>query len=283
MKTYKILAIFFIVAMAFAACDREDEPYLVYQGSTGGGGDTTLKIRKVLIEKYTGHRCVNCPQGDIIANTIHSLYGEQIIIMAIHAGFDSEPSIPPYEADFRTVTGNELNSYFQVPFYPTGMVNRTEYDGERVMYINKWESATADLINLPQEANITFNSNYDASTRKVSIDGEVEFLVDLQGKYNICVFILENGVISPQKNNDAAIGPSPDWLDYVHNHMLRTPDQYGTWGFEITDIGGTTGDNFDFTSEATIAAGWDDSKIEIVAFLINRDTDVVVQAEAKDM
>ena len=283
MKAYKILTFFFILAFAFASCDREDEPYLVYQGSTGGGGDTTLKIRKVLIEKYTGHRCVNCPQGDIIANTIHSLYGEQIVIMAIHAGFDAEPGDIPYDVDFRTVTGNELNSYFQVPFYPTGMINRTEYDGDRVMYINKWESATADLINLAPEAHIKFTSSYDAGTRKVSIDGQVEFLADLQGKYNICVFILENGVISPQKNNDPDIGPSPDWLDYVHNHMLRTPDQFGTWGFEVTATGGTSGDTYDFSSNATLAADWDDANIEIVAFLINRDTDEVIQAEAKDM
>ncbi|MFC2107261.1 Omp28-related outer membrane protein [Bacteroidota bacterium] len=282
MKTYKLLAIFFIVALAFAACDREDEPYLEYQGSINPD-DTTVMIRKILIEKFTGHRCVNCPQGNIIANNIHNLYGSQIVIVAIHAGFDSEPAGIPFDADFRTTAGNELDSYFQVPFYPTGMVNRTEYSGETVMFINKWESATNELINLPPEANIKFTSVYDAGTRKVNIEGQVEFLADLQGKYNLCVFILENGIISPQKNNDPNIGPSPDWIDYVHNHMLRTTDQHGTWGVEITAIGGSNGDTFDFSSNASLAADWDEANIEIVAFLINRDTEVVVQAEAKDM
>lgn len=282
MKTIKILSILFIVALAFVACDRESEPYLVYQGSTSPD-DTTVKVRKILIEKFTGHRCVNCPQGDIIARNLKNLYGSQIVIMAIHAGFDAEPGAPPYESDFRTVSGDELNSYFQVPFYPTGMVNRTEYDGDRVMFINKWEGATNDLINLPPAANITFSSTFDAGTRKVNIQGEVEFLTDQQGRFNICVYILENKVISPQKNNDPNLGPSPDWINFEHNHMLRTTDQNGTWGLEVTATGASSGDTFGFQSNATLAADWDEANIEIVAFLINRDTDEVIQAEARDM
>ncbi len=282
MKAYKIIALLFIVALAFASCDKEKEPYVVYQGKFNPPGDSDT-IRKILIEKFTGHRCVNCPQGDIIAENIKILYGAQIVTMAIHAGFDAEPGPAPYEADFRTVTGDELNSYFQVPFYPTGMINRKEFDGNKVMYINKWQEATDSVIILPQEASIKFSSDYNSTTRVVTVDGDVEFKAELQGKYNICVFILENGVIAPQKNNDANIGPSPDWIDYEHNHMLRTTDQHGTWGFEITNVGGSSGDTFDFSSEATLAAGWDDTKIEIVAFLINKDTDEVIQAEAKDM
>ena len=62
----------------------------------------------------------------------------------------------------------------------------------------------------------------------------IEFLDDVTGSFDLNVFIIENGIISPQKNDEASVGPTPDWMNYEHNHMLRA-SLTSTWGVDLVD------------------------------------------------
>ena len=70
------------VAMMFimSACSRVAE------------GDRLIYVppasaeRNVLIEDFTGQRCVNCPAATKKIEELHSQYGDRIIPVAIHSG-----------------------------------------------------------------------------------------------------------------------------------------------------------------------------------------------------
>lgn len=82
--------------------------------------------RSVLIEDFTGQRCVNCPNA---ADEIHSLqqeYGEDMIIaVGIHGGpMAVWPNPERGIVGLATETGDNYNTYWKVEQWPMGMVNR---------------------------------------------------------------------------------------------------------------------------------------------------------------
>ena len=70
-------------------CDEIDGPYGV---TNNGGIDTSDNIvRKVLVEDFTGHVCQACPNAHREAKRLHNLFGEQLVIIAIHADYWADP------------------------------------------------------------------------------------------------------------------------------------------------------------------------------------------------
>ena len=98
-----ILIFFFIF---FAQCDRIDPPYI----------ENNLQIaeRTVLIEKFTGHKCSNCPEASREIDFLKEIYGEQIISVAIHPGNLTEftETDNNYTYDFTTENGSIIAFYF---------------------------------------------------------------------------------------------------------------------------------------------------------------------------
>ena len=65
-----------LIILCIASCDKIEPPY-----SSGNTNpiDTTSVKRNILIEDFTGHTCPNCPAAAAELETIHSIYGNQII------------------------------------------------------------------------------------------------------------------------------------------------------------------------------------------------------------
>jgi hypothetical protein len=267
-----LLGIFLGLAL-FPSCDIIEEPYLVKIDSNDGP-DTVNKVRKILLEDFTGQQCPNCPKAAQEAQNIKAIYGEQLVIVSIHAGNYSEPAATGnFTADYRTPEGNELNSYFALQGYPMGMVNRAEYGGSLLLVKDSWQSAVDAQADLDIQAWITIDNSYNASTRKLDCSLETEFLADLSGTYNICVYLLESGIVSPQKTLTGTV------LDYTHNHMLRTTLN-GTWGEPVgTDGQAVTGSKVTNNYSYTLPAEWNADNCAIVAYIYNTETLEIVQAE----
>ncbi|MFA5783227.1 MAG: hypothetical protein WC868_13255, partial [Bacteroidales bacterium] len=90
------------------SCDKINPPY-IENTTNNNTGDT---VKKVLLEEFTGHQCPNCPQGAIIAQQLKAIYGEKLILISIHAGDFAEPGTGEFAYDFRSSTGNDINSFF---------------------------------------------------------------------------------------------------------------------------------------------------------------------------
>jgi hypothetical protein len=273
MKKIIILAAIAITwILLVPSCEIVEEPYLVPSGSTGPGPEDA--VRKVLLEDYTGHKCPNCPEAAELAHSLEQIYPGQVILLTVHAGFYSTPDgSGDFTADLRTAEGTEIHDFFGFYAYPSGLVNRSEYKSNKILFISDWEGAVEAQVNEPAQAEITLSNTYDAGNRNLTCEAETVFLDDITGTFFICVFIVESGIISPQKDEQGAI------LDYEHNHVLRA-SMNGTWGEPVGVDGSAIADNvleneYNFVLPAT----WNAENCAVVAFVYDEATREVVQAE----
>jgi hypothetical protein len=272
---YIFLPAFLLYAFFIQSCDKLEAPYAVVKKP---GGDTTMVQRKVLLEDYTGHKCVNCPEASEAAHVLENSYGGKLIVMAVHAGYLAEPSSSgDFTADYTTAAGDEWFSYFGFIGNPLGLVNRTAYKGKVVLGPDLWANAIDTLVNLPPQAGIKITNTYDPDEHEVIITTNTKFKEKLSGKYSITVCILEDSLISPQKNNNPEVGPTPTIFDYVFMDVLRISVN-GTWGEELTavvDTALTYKKEYTFTLDPT----WVPKNCSIVGFVSNEETREIIQAE----
>jgi len=262
--------------MFAGSCDKLDAPYAVIKK----GNDTTVEMqRQVLLEDYTGHKCVNCPEAALAARAMEESLNGQLIIIAVHAGFFAEPAATgDFTADYTTAAGDEWNTWFNIVANPNGLVNRTAYNGAVVIGPDLWANAVNEQLALPQEADIAIASNYNASTRLLEVTVGTQFLAQLEGTYNLTVCITEDSLISPQKNNNPDIGyPTPIIYDYVFMDVLRESVN-GTWGAELTTAVDTTA-AYEKVYTTTLNNAWTPKNCHVVAFVSKADTKTVIQAE----
>jgi thiol-disulfide isomerase/thioredoxin len=258
------------------SCDIVEEPYLVPTGGNGPGPGE--KVRKVLLEDFTGQKCPNCPEAAELAHNLKTIYGEQFVLLTVHAGFYSVPDATGnFTTDYRTTVGNDLNGYFPFLGYPSGMVNRSEYKGSVVLFKDDWEGAVAAQVDLPAAAEVVISHEYNTTSRKLTCTLESTFLESLSGTYNICVFVTESGIVSPQQTEQGVN------QNYEHNHVLRA-SMNGTWGDPVGTDGTATAnvkltDNF----EITLDNAWNAENCGIVAFIYNTESQEVVQAEEAEV
>jgi len=270
-----------LLASAFgfflASCNKIDAPYYTVKG---GGGDTTKITRKVLLEDYTGHKCPNCPEAAITAHTLEETYNGKVIVMAVHAGYFADSSATgDFTANYKTSAGDEWNSYFPIISYPSGLVNRKAFQGSVIIGNDLWAEAVDSIVNLPADAIIQITNTYNTSTRQLNMTVDSKFLNELLGKYNLTICILEDSIISPQKNSNPNIGPTPIIYDYVFMHMLRG-SLNGTWGDELTSLIDTSL-IYSKTYSTILNPIWIPKNCSVLAFISNTETKEIIQAEEK--
>lgn len=270
----------FAALVWMSSCDKLEAPYAVKKT---GGDTTTGMVRKVLLEDYTGHKCVNCPEAAMTAHAIEAANDGRLIIIAVHAGFFSTPAATgDFTADYRTPAGTEWNDDFGITGWPAGLINRSPYDGTTVLYdFGQWGNAIEAQLDLPQEANIVIDNDYNVSTRELTTTINTKFLDLLQGTYAVTVCITEDSLSSPQKNNNINVGPVPIIYDYIFMDMLRT-NLNGSWGEDLT-ASVDSSLTYSKSYSLTLDTAWTAKNCHIVAFVSNTETKEIIQAEKKSI
>lgn len=266
--------------LTFAACDKVEGPYK--KNNTGGGGTDTTLVQKVLVEDYTGHKCGNCPRASKALYDLKAIYGDRLIIMAVHAGTFATvfpPGAPYYTYDFRNPVGVELDTDFgiSVAGNPNGMVNRREVNGSLIVSSTQWADEVATVLSSadPVPASITIETTYNSTTRELQAQIDTKIFEDLAGTYRLSVYMLEDSIVNWQKDYDVTPNDVPD---YVHREVLRG-SMNGTYGDVIT--GTTAGSEGTYTFNATLGADWNENKMYVLAFLHNDATREIIQVEQK--
>ena len=86
-----------------------------------------LGDRKVLVEEFTGVRCVNCPAGASELDNLRGIYGDRLVVVSVHAG-EFSPPFSDSRFDFRTPEGEALEKRLGAPLgYPTAVINRKQF------------------------------------------------------------------------------------------------------------------------------------------------------------
>ncbi|MDH4471628.1 MAG: Omp28-related outer membrane protein [Fluviicola sp.] len=203
----------------------------------------TNTLRNVLIEDFTGHQCVNCPDAtanmeQLIATNPSRIYG-----VAIHAGATGLTSFQEVNADFPNHLycdeGLEIGTFFgSIPgsdFFgnPKFCVNRVIANDQ---FMSNAGSAiankTTNCLASGLKVNIQAASNYFASTRGLFLHTEVDQLdQSITSDLGIVVYVIEDSLIGrqtvqPEDDPDGGAGPNgtdPDGKHntYIHRDIMR--------------------------------------------------------------
>jgi len=208
--------------------------------------------RCVLLEDFTGQRCVNCPIATEVIENLQAEYGDSVFIaVGIHGGplgFKGNDKL----AGLATGVGDEYYNYWKLEYQPVGLVNRLGV----VDYV-EWLSAVREELTRP--APLTMRVEADIKGDKVDI------MVKMTGTDGtttgkLQIWLLEDGIKAMQLMPDGTVDS-----EYVHNHVLRTPVN-GTWGEDITLQEGKTET---VKRSQTLDPSWNPEQLSIAAFVYN--------------
>jgi hypothetical protein len=242
MKTTNLITSSILVLTAIfiiASCDKVDAPYVIPTPPKDTAAcpvpdflAVTAHFKRVLLEDYTGHTCVNCPRAALIAHDLKEQYKDSLVVIAVHAGFYAKPgSADPWTYDFRTTAGDEWNTLFKISSNPNGLVSRKGYpSNEQVISKDLWANTIRAAVKETPLIDLQLITEYDNSEDKLCIHTKTSFLQTISDRtLNISVVITEDSIVQAQKNSEPEVGATPQILDYVHMHVMRGAVN-GTWG-----------------------------------------------------
>jgi len=260
--------------LAFFALSCEEIPPRLNPGG-GINPNPTDQQRHVLIEEFTGVRCVNCPAGSAAIETLRSIYGDQLIAVSIHAGFFAPP-YPESTQDFRTTEGTNILSYLGEPLgYPTAVVNRKLFSGEPDLQTGQgqWPGFVAEEAALPPQVSIEIEKNYIPATRGLQVNIKLDALETIaENDLRLSVMITEDEV------TDTQLTPAGKTNNYAHRHVLRAMMS----AYDGLPLGESLelGDELSRSFNYALPLAWNAEKCHIIAFLHHSSADKsVIQAQ----
>ena len=283
-KHYSVLLLLSVLFI-FISCDKTEPPYMELPENPPP--DTTEcpvpdfpadthHVRTVLLEDYTGHTCVNCPEAASIAAGLKLTYGEKLVVIAVHSGYFAEPESGNYSLDLRCPAGEELHDHFSITNNPAGIFNRKEIGGTTIFEDpSAWNAQIAALTAVAPEIDMQLITELDETNRKLCCHVRTEFLQAGSKNLNLALYIIEDSIVGYQKNNKPAYGTVPDITNYTFMHVLRGTIN-GTWG-DALSTGSVAAGDFKISSyRTTLNAAWDARHCHVIAIISDSDTKEVL-------
>ena len=178
--------------------------------------------RNVLIEDFTGQRCIFCPDAAEVIEQQQKLYGaDKLIAVAFHAGPLAIKSGTGF-VGLRTDVGDVYYKYWAVPNVPKAIINRRG----GVLSKDTWAGRIYDEFAQTTTIGIDLKCQYETTTRQMEIETDLKTLsVDVKGKLQL--WLVEDSIVAPQMFPNNKVDK-----EYVHNHVFRAVIN-GEWGTEL--------------------------------------------------
>ena len=254
-----ISAIVMMAIYVLSSCDTvNEEDRLIYVKPAS-------VARNVLIEDFTGQRCVNCPNATDEIEHLQQFYGaDTVIAVGIHSGpFAKTSRGVPYS--LYTEEGDEYFNYWRVESQPKGVIDRkgtSEYP--------TWSSLVREELSFTAPVSLSATTEYTDETRELRVVVNSEG-IDGNTTGNLQVWLIENGIVDFQYMPDGSVN-----REYTHNHVFRRSVN-GTWGDPITL---NAGEQKSQQLTQAIDGDWNKDNLSIVAFIYN-DNGVLQAAKTK--
>lgn len=268
----KKIILFIALVLLAVSCDVVNEPYLQNEATVG-----TFKKKIVLLD-FTAINCVYCPNANKVSQALATLYGEEnVILLGSHASTLAIPK-KPEDVDLRSETSEELFSKFATPTtgLPIGMVNQKFRNGVRLMNFGMWDKEIIEESYLEPDLDMDMALVYDEAESTVSITVNCDYLNKGSSDDNLCIYITEDSIVAPQKNNNEVIH------DYVHNHVLRG-SVTGSFGEQLKSGGAIAGEKLTKKYTYKIPAAFRHNKLRFIAFVQDVKTFSIKQATAEHL
>lgn len=243
---------------------------------------------KILLEEFTGFRCVNCPPAAVTAANLHDEYPGRVVLSAIHCTEFFAAPIPPngdpageYQIDLRTPEGEELHDYYNMNGgLPDGMINRlgTSAPPSTIPY-QQWADRVAELItqNNPDVFIQVSDLAVNADSTKLLVEVVIKPLNLIpQEEYYINAMLLESGIIAGQKST------SGDIHNYNHKHVFRRASNgaFGTFAYH-GDLNLDANTALIFRLPISLEPEWVLENCDVIVAVTKESTREVIQVDEK--
>jgi hypothetical protein len=299
----------------FASCDKVENAYYpdpqeCYDDLYPDGDSThyannamptftenTNTDRNVLIEDFTGHKCISCPGAAIIAENIVDANPGRVFICANHTGsfglenFQVVDVVNGYLHDFTCEEGLAIGLYFGQEWpgtsfqgNPSGTVNRYgDGNGDPITDDGNWESRTTTMLSANDlKVNIQSAKNYYSSTRGLFVHTEIDVLDPaLTNELRIVVQLIEDSIIKPQSMPDVLdiYDGTVDGKDelYVHRDILRACIDGKAFGQKLDDAHLDANGKYYFDYCYELPAEYNASNMHLLIYVRDADTEEIYQ------
>lgn len=224
--------------------------------------------RKVLLEEFTGQNCVNCPEAHKVIEKLQEQFGENLIVVSIHAG---SFAISAEDAGLMEPQGEIYNNYWGITAWPCGVVDRNS----GVLNSDLWSTAIRKDGLYPTNMTLDIEAKLSGDGKTIEVTTDLESDSNINGSLQL--WVVENDIVGYQRDGSDRI------YDYVHNNVFRACVN-GTWGEEF-EIENNETLNFYNTVEVQENMryeinDWNVNNLYIVGFVYN-DNGVVVVNKCK--
>ncbi len=234
--------------------------------------------RKVIIEEFTGVRCVGCPAGSDEIENLLALYPDNLIAISIHNTNNFSEPWSGSQYDFRTPKGDELTAYLGPPFsYPSAIINRRLFPGKTRLQVGKaeWGGLIAEEISQSPKLALTLDKAYDSDSRVLNMTATIIPNESIDEDVAITIMMTESNIVDYQITPQSS---SPD-PDYIHKHVLREMlSQFD--GDQISEVL-VENQPLELNYSFTLPNEWVAANCNVVAFVHyanNPDNKVILQA-----
>ena len=257
-KLYILLALLPL----FFACDHIDEADRLIEVNIDNTGENAI-YKNILIEDFTGQRCVNCPKGSqAIEQLQESDFGSRIVAVGIHSGPFGKNASGTKLLSLATQTGCDYFDYWKVEAQPGALINR-----QKPVLYNVLDWTTEVGKQLSAKANLAITAEAKVNGSNIDITVSEKAIENVAGKLQ--VWVIEDNIMDIQTMPDAP-DENPDWTggnkrDYVHNHVFRT------------SVNDPMGDDFSINKDEekqqtfvqALDAAWNPANLSVVVFVYN--------------
>ncbi len=171
----------------------------------------------VLMEEFTGVRCVTCPRASEIVHELDSAHGARVAVIAYHV---NDLLGEPYagDPDLRREEGKQLYAQFWTGgSIPVGMVDRVRFAGESEVAVpqpDKWSGYVNQRLQADAKASIHIGVEKESDSTYI-IRVESRFFQPLDAQVYLSVAVVESDIVVHQK--------FPTYVDsaYRLEHVFR--------------------------------------------------------------
>jgi len=319
-KKYRVgsalLLLSFIGMNLVTSCDKVNNPYPVQYVDV----DTTLlsgitlkeykntlwtdfvqnsnTVRNVLIEDYTGHKCVNCPNAAKKAHEIELAHQNRVFVASIHAGPNGSVGFQGvsgtvFSRDFTNPNGLEISKILTDGGFvgnPSGTISRTSHGGQIFQNYSSWDSYTSSILSQNSlNVNLQAIANYFPVTRGLFLHTEIDVKVATTNELFQVVYLIEDSLVAPQSTPQDWSVPSLDKY-YVHHDIHRGCLDGLAMGKKLTatskkDKNGkeVVGDKYYLNYSYKLPESYNPVNMHLLIFVYNKSTNEIYQVIKKEL
>ena len=243
-----ILNSLLILALLIQSCDKVKNPYpkqyvdidttLIFGMNLENYKNTlwptfsnnTNTNVNVLIEDFTGHQCVNCPNAALAAEAIESANPDRVFIASIHSGangptYFQDFEYAPFTTNFTNAEGLTISKEITDGGFsgnPSGTNNRKNFGGFKFQNFGSWSSNVSSILTANDlKVNLQSKLNYFPQTRGVLLHTEIELKQSVANDLYQVVYVIEDTLVSPQSVPANWNIPGNIDYNYVHRDIMR--------------------------------------------------------------